>query len=65
MDKLEHYFVRSIRETEAEKYLKGELNFIKMTGSDGKDPVGFGPHFILLQCDYTKKYVRRLEWSKI
>ena len=47
--------VRTIRETEGKKYKNGELNFIKMTGSNGNDIVGFGPHLILLQCDFTKK----------
>jgi len=45
---------RIICEAEGEKYKKGELNFIKMTGSNGKDIVGFGPHLLLFQCDFTK-----------
>ena len=44
-----------IRQTEGKKYENRELDEIKMTGSTGKDIVGFGPYLILWQCEFTRK----------
>ena len=44
-----------IIEGEQKQYLAGELDSIKMTGSNSSEIVGFGPHLLLLQCQFTKK----------
>mgnify|MGYP006944953565 CR=1 FL=1 len=44
-----------VRKTDGEKYRSDGLDSIKMTGSTGKDIVGFGPYLILLQCEFTRK----------
>jgi len=44
-----------VKNDEQRKYVAGELTTILMRGGDSKEKVGFGPHLLLFQCQYSRK----------